>query len=549
MSFFLKQAINALTAQTSDIQDILDQKAEASKTYTMDEVNGKFTDLIGAAPVTLDTLKEIASAVDNDASFSIHTLQSIADKAPSKDPTFTGTATFTSVAGITPTMVGLGNVNNTADKDKIVSDKTIAALNQKEAVVVAAAPLVKAYQMGGPDDGKMLLSLDKNAEYAVGKLTSSGTVSGSSFSSSGGIDFTNANQTNIVGKKAMRIGQAGDTQGDSNIYVTNRPGANGLTVENTSATYALVDQVFKTYITSRSIRLENRAGTAKCGAPTFNVGGSSADAPSLAVGDTYCAVANKLTIGSYNARTDPLYVEGSATIAGNLRVEGMIYGTGSSTGSNLRTGPTALTITNEALEEVAKFWNGPSKATDIFGTLNVDGTITAISDLTVNGATTLHTSSSSDVAVISSNGADILRVSNNGIIDLHLANMKLIPGGPGLLISSSTNGACVWFKDSLDVTFFGNNLDCRGSNVNALKLNSTAGLTATFGGNTVDVNTVNTTITGPMVFNGNISGTGIVTLMSTKENSLTVVAPLVKTVATGVNRLSLDTTAAYTMGP
>ena len=49
MSFFLKQAINALTAQTSDLQDILEQKAEAAQTYTMNEVNGKFTDLIGAA--------------------------------------------------------------------------------------------------------------------------------------------------------------------------------------------------------------------------------------------------------------------------------------------------------------------------------------------------------------------------------------------------------------------------------------------------------------------------------------------------------------------
>ena len=112
MSFFLKQAINALTAQTSDIQDILDQKAEASKTYTMDEVNGKFTDLIGAAPVTLDTLKEIADAVGDDASFSVNTLKSIAAKAPIDGPTFTGTATFKTVAGITPAMVGLDKVTN-----------------------------------------------------------------------------------------------------------------------------------------------------------------------------------------------------------------------------------------------------------------------------------------------------------------------------------------------------------------------------------------------------------------------------------------------------
>ena len=60
MSFFLKQAINALTAETSDLQNVLDLKANAAQTYTMNDVNHKFTDLIGGAPATLDTLKEIA---------------------------------------------------------------------------------------------------------------------------------------------------------------------------------------------------------------------------------------------------------------------------------------------------------------------------------------------------------------------------------------------------------------------------------------------------------------------------------------------------------
>ena len=36
--------------------------------------------------------------------------------------------------------------------------------------------------------------------------------------------------------------------------------------------------------------------------------------------------------------------------------------------------------------------------------------------------------------------------------------------------------------------------------------------------------------------------------MNAKENSITIVSPLVKTVGTGVNQLSLDTTAAYNVG-
>ena len=42
MSFFLKQAINALTTQTSDLQDVLDLKADADQTYTQTAVNANF---------------------------------------------------------------------------------------------------------------------------------------------------------------------------------------------------------------------------------------------------------------------------------------------------------------------------------------------------------------------------------------------------------------------------------------------------------------------------------------------------------------------------
>ena len=147
MSFFLKQAINALTAETSDLQNVLDMKANAEQTYTMSEVNGKFTDLIGAAPVTLDTLREIADAVNNDGSFTVHINKSIDAKAPIADPTFTGTATFKTVAGITKDMVGLGNVDNTTDAAKVVSTKTQAALDTKAAIIVTPSPLVKGYQV------------------------------------------------------------------------------------------------------------------------------------------------------------------------------------------------------------------------------------------------------------------------------------------------------------------------------------------------------------------------------------------------------------------
>ena len=124
----------------------------------------------------------------------------------------------------------------------------------------------------------------------------------------------------------LKIGQTGDVTGDSNLYISNRSGGYGLTVENTSsvATQHLVEQVFKTDLMSRIIRLDNRLSYAKCNAPSFHIGGVSADFPCFAVGDSYCAVGNKMTIGSYTERTDPLHVEGNATITGDLLVSGTI---------------------------------------------------------------------------------------------------------------------------------------------------------------------------------------------------------------------------------
>lgn len=65
-----------------------------------------------------------------------------AAKADKADPTFTGT-----VSGIDKTMVGLGNVNNTADANKPVSNSTQTALDLK--ADLAAANFVGNVEVGG----------------------------------------------------------------------------------------------------------------------------------------------------------------------------------------------------------------------------------------------------------------------------------------------------------------------------------------------------------------------------------------------------------------
>jgi hypothetical protein len=82
--------------------------------------------LIDGAPAALDTLNELAAAINDDSSYAATITTALGFKAPLASPTFTGT-----VAGIDKTMVGLANVDNTTDALKPVSTATQTALDLK----------------------------------------------------------------------------------------------------------------------------------------------------------------------------------------------------------------------------------------------------------------------------------------------------------------------------------------------------------------------------------------------------------------------------------
>jgi hypothetical protein len=98
----------------------------ATENYVTTAVSNSTAALVNSAPSTLDTLHEIATALGNDANLSTTLTNSIALKAPIESPTFTGT-----VGGITKSMVGLGNVDNTSDANKPISTATQTALDLK----------------------------------------------------------------------------------------------------------------------------------------------------------------------------------------------------------------------------------------------------------------------------------------------------------------------------------------------------------------------------------------------------------------------------------
>jgi len=106
------------------------QYGNADGVATLDE-NGRIPvselgNLIDGAPDLLNTLNELAAAINDDASYAATLTTALGLKAPIASPTFTGT-----VAGIDKTMVGLANVDNTTDALKPVSTATQTALDLK----------------------------------------------------------------------------------------------------------------------------------------------------------------------------------------------------------------------------------------------------------------------------------------------------------------------------------------------------------------------------------------------------------------------------------
>ena len=118
-------------------QTALDLKAPLANPTFTGTVAGITKTMVGLGSVdnTTDAAKPISTATQTaldlklasaTAATTYETITNVALKAPIASPTFTGT-----VSGITSTMVGLGNVDNTSDANKPVSTATQTALDLK----------------------------------------------------------------------------------------------------------------------------------------------------------------------------------------------------------------------------------------------------------------------------------------------------------------------------------------------------------------------------------------------------------------------------------
>jgi len=121
-----KAPINAPTFTGIPSAPTASQGNNTTQIATTAYVDTAVSNIIDTAPATLNTLNELAAAINDDASFASTVTTALGTKAPLADPTFTGT-----VSGVTKSHVGLGNVDNTSDANKPVSTAQQTALDLK----------------------------------------------------------------------------------------------------------------------------------------------------------------------------------------------------------------------------------------------------------------------------------------------------------------------------------------------------------------------------------------------------------------------------------
>jgi hypothetical protein len=182
--------IGYLNGVTSGIQAQLDAKlasATASSTYA--PLSGPTFSGNVSLPSTT-TIGDVSSTELGYVNGVTSAIQTQLDaKAPTADPTFTGT-----VSGVTKAHVGLGNVDNTADADKPVSTATQNALDAK--LNLSGGTLTGALTLSGAPTSDL---------HAATKQYVDGLAAGINFhqpvvaATSGNLDGTYNNGTNGVG--------------------------------------------------------------------------------------------------------------------------------------------------------------------------------------------------------------------------------------------------------------------------------------------------------------------------------------------------------------
>lgn len=169
---------NNLNAHTSNTTNPHKVTASQVGAYTKAETDTKIANLVNSAPTTLDTLKELATALGNDPNFATTTATELGKKATT-EALNTHTSKKDNPHSVTKAQVGLGNCDNTSDANKPISTATQNALNQinsdlnvlenkidslisSSGIVITDSVTNKQYTLGMQDGKLVVIPIDDN---------------------------------------------------------------------------------------------------------------------------------------------------------------------------------------------------------------------------------------------------------------------------------------------------------------------------------------------------------------------------------------------------
>ena len=136
VSTLTQAAINAEATRATQAESLL---APQITTYTKSQVDTLFTEVSSITPAILTTITELNDYLNANAGSIGDVVSLISTKAPLDSPTFTGTSTFSGpVAGIDKYTLNLGNVDNTSDLSKPISNLTQDAIDAEVSRAIAA---------------------------------------------------------------------------------------------------------------------------------------------------------------------------------------------------------------------------------------------------------------------------------------------------------------------------------------------------------------------------------------------------------------------------
>ena len=192
---------------------------DSSLNLKADNANPTFTGTVGGITKSMVGLANVDNTSDTNKPISSATQTALDLKANIASPTFTGT-----VGGITKSMVGLANVDNTSDTNKPVSSATQTALDLKANLANPTFTGIAVIPTGNLTTLNVLGDASLNGNIIIGRnLTVLGNLAIQNYSNQNIINTTTTNYQLIVSEDISLNGRlvvSGDSSFNGNLYVS-----------------------------------------------------------------------------------------------------------------------------------------------------------------------------------------------------------------------------------------------------------------------------------------------------------------------------------------